>query len=443
MTSLHHDRRVDDGQEAALAAPAATPAPDRGTSRLPAGPVGTTGDQRVPTQRLGKASRRGTDPAVADAPAGTSGPGHPAAKGSAVRAVAAATSFAARARAAATTRAARAAAARTAPVGRDTATSVTARTAVAPAAAGEVVDRVRPTPFPRPRPAADGRQAVPSADVVVPEAGPASVDEALAHLQRDPAEVVPALDGGARYRVPALRRRPALYLAAGLVASLSLGALLDTDPSARADATTVTEAVSVAEQLGIDGEPEAAISDAESTRLLQELVVSRNQRDAESTAAADAQAAADVQAVMAAAAAFEAAAEAARPKAVAPVNGARLTSGFGPRWGSMHTGIDLAAPMRTPEYAVMDGIVLEAGPASGYGLVVSIQHDNGDVTVYGHMDEILVEPGELVRAGDTIALLGNRGQSTGPHLHFEVHKGGLDGTKVDPIPWLRERGVHI
>jgi murein DD-endopeptidase MepM/ murein hydrolase activator NlpD len=99
--------------------------------------------------------------------------------------------------------------------------------------------------------------------------------------------------------------------------------------------------------------------------------------------------------------------------------------------------------MRTPEMAVMDGVVLEAGPASGFGLAVYIQHENGDVTVYGHMDEILVEPGQYVEAGETIALLGNRGQSTAPHLHFEVHQGGEEGKRVDPIAWLRERGVSI
>ena len=88
--------------------------------------------------------------------------------------------------------------------------------------------------------------------------------------------------------------------------------------------------------------------------------------------------------------------------------------------------------MHTPEMAVMDGVVLEAGPASGFGLAVYIQHENGDVTVYGHMDEILVEAGQVVRAGDTIALLGNRGQSTGPHLHFEVHVGGLNGAEDRP-----------
>lgn len=134
--------------------------------------------------------------------------------------------------------------------------------------------------------------------------------------------------------------------------------------------------------------------------------------------------------------------EAARPKAVLPVKG-RLTSSYGARWGTTHYGLDIAAPMLTPEYAAADGVVLRAGSASGFGLAVYILHDNGDVTVYGHMEKILVQRGDYVAAGDTIALLGNRGQSTGPHLHFEVFQGGLDGRRVDPRKWLAERGVDI
>ena len=135
-------------------------------------------------------------------------------------------------------------------------------------------------------------------------------------------------------------------------------------------------------------------------------------------------------------------AEAARPDAVMPVNG-RITSAYGARWGTTHYGLDIAAPMLTAEYAAADGVVLRAGAASGFGLAVYLLHDNGDVTVYGHMERILVEAGQEVRAGDTIALLGSRGQSTGPHLHFEVFQGGLDGPRVDPLGWLRERGVAI
>ena len=130
------------------------------------------------------------------------------------------------------------------------------------------------------------------------------------------------------------------------------------------------------------------------------------------------------------------------PKTVLPTQGT-LSTCFCRRWGTMHWGIDLAAPMGTPEYAVMDGVVLKAGPATGFGQAVYIQHANGDVTIYGHMEKILVHDGQVVHAGDTIALEGSEGQSTGPHLHFEVHLGGINGQRVDPVAWLRARGVAI
>jgi murein DD-endopeptidase MepM/ murein hydrolase activator NlpD len=233
-------------------------------------------------------------------------------------------------------------------------------------------------------------------------------------------------------------RRPALCLGGLLVVALCAGLTAGEIDAAQARTATGSESVRVAEELGIRAEaaPIEEIPPEVATERLEDLAATRSERDAEQEQAAAAQAEADR--VVA-----EAAAEAARPDAVLPVQGARLTSGFGPRWGSVHAGIDLAAPMLTPEYAVMDGVVLEAGPASGFGNVVYIQHANGDVTVYGHMEEILVSAGQVVQAGGTIALLGNRGQSSGPHLHFEVHVGGLDGTAIDPVPWLRERGVDI
>ena len=127
---------------------------------------------------------------------------------------------------------------------------------------------------------------------------------------------------------------------------------------------------------------------------------------------------------------------------IAPTTG-RVTSCYGARWGTMHYGVDIAAPIGTPIYAPEPGVVLQAGPASGYGLAVYLQHENGDVTVYGHMDEILVSAGQVVRAGDTIALLGNRGQSTGPHLHYQIHGGGPSGRPIDPEQFLADRGVAI
>ncbi len=125
-----------------------------------------------------------------------------------------------------------------------------------------------------------------------------------------------------------------------------------------------------------------------------------------------------------------------------PVLG-RFTSCFCSRWGTMHWGIDIAAPMYTPEYAAGDGVVVGAGPASGFGQAVYIQHDNGDVTVYGHMAVIEVVTGQRVSAGQEIALLGSQGFSTGPHLHFEVHVGGMGGPRVDPVLWLAERGIYV
>lgn len=238
----------------------------------------------------------------------------------------------------------------------------------------------------------------------------------------------PAARHGARSRsrrpAPTAARRPALLLSAllaGGVAAAGLG--LHSAPAASAEATSVLEAQQRLQgsDEGLEVKPQASVTVAEAQARLQEVAASRAAR-----AEAEAQAR-----------------EAARPKFVLPVDGARLTSGYGSRWGTFHYGIDLAAPMRTPEYAAGDGVVLRAGAASGFGLAVYILHENGDVTVYGHMDSILVEPGQYVEAGETIALLGNRGQSTGPHLHFEVHEGGEDGQRINPVTWLAERGVRV
>ncbi|WP_280241185.1 peptidoglycan DD-metalloendopeptidase family protein [Nocardia abscessus] len=118
-----------------------------------------------------------------------------------------------------------------------------------------------------------------------------------------------------------------------------------------------------------------------------------------------------------------------------------FTSGFGARWGVQHLGIDIAGPIGTPIYAVADGTVIEAGPASGFGMWVRLLHDDGTVTIYGHIDTATVSQGQRVLAGDQIATIGNRGFSTGPHCHFEVWLNGVD--KVDPLPWLATRGISL
>ncbi|MGQ0837603.1 M23 family metallopeptidase [Actinokineospora sp.] len=132
--------------------------------------------------------------------------------------------------------------------------------------------------------------------------------------------------------------------------------------------------------------------------------------------------------------------EAARPKVAKPTVGT-LTSAFGARWGTTHYGLDIANRIGTPIVSVSDGVVVEAGSASGFGLWVRVQHSDGTVTVYGHVNDYVVREGQRVKAGQLIAHMGNRGQSTGPHLHFEVWDSS--GRKMNPMPWLNARGVRF
>jgi murein DD-endopeptidase MepM/ murein hydrolase activator NlpD len=115
-----------------------------------------------------------------------------------------------------------------------------------------------------------------------------------------------------------------------------------------------------------------------------------------------------------------------------------LTQRYGGPTG--HPGIDLAAPWGTPIYAASEGDVLYWGPAQGFGNWIVLQHPGGIQTVYGHMrrDELLIPPTAHVMAGQLIARVGSEGNSTGPHLHFEVH---VDSVRVDPIAFLNAHGV--
>ncbi|MDO5669666.1 MAG: M23 family metallopeptidase [Corynebacterium sp.] len=125
---------------------------------------------------------------------------------------------------------------------------------------------------------------------------------------------------------------------------------------------------------------------------------------------------------------------------VFPTSG-RFTSGYGARWGAMHQGIDIADPIGTPVLAVMDGNVISAGPAQGFGKWVRVQHDDGSISVYGHVHTIDVSLGQRVTAGDQIATIGNEGRSTGPHLHFEIRPDG--NNPVDPVTWFAQQGITV
>jgi murein DD-endopeptidase MepM/ murein hydrolase activator NlpD len=117
---------------------------------------------------------------------------------------------------------------------------------------------------------------------------------------------------------------------------------------------------------------------------------------------------------------------------IIPTNGS-FTSPFGSRWGRLHAGVDIAAPVGTPIRAADSGSVAIAGPTGGYGNYTCIQHGGNISTCYGHQSRIGVSTGQSVRQGQVIGAVGNTGNSTGPHLHFEVRVGG---SPVNPMGYL-------
>lgn len=117
-----------------------------------------------------------------------------------------------------------------------------------------------------------------------------------------------------------------------------------------------------------------------------------------------------------------------------PVRGIfRTTSGFGPRWGRIHQGLDFAGPHGTDIVATADGVVTHAGWLSGYGKLVKIQHAFGMETRYAHLTTIRVEKGQRVSRGQHIGDMGSTGRSTGTHLHYEIRRGD---TALDPKPFV-------
>lgn len=127
------------------------------------------------------------------------------------------------------------------------------------------------------------------------------------------------------------------------------------------------------------------------------------------------------------------------PTYIKPISGGRLSSGFGGRSAptkgasTYHKGVDWATPTGTAVMASCGGTVTKAGWGSGYGYVVYIQHEDGRETRYGHLSKVLVSVGQKVTQGQKIALSGNTGVSTGPHLHFEIR---INGSAVNPLNYL-------
>ncbi len=114
-----------------------------------------------------------------------------------------------------------------------------------------------------------------------------------------------------------------------------------------------------------------------------------------------------------------------KPAYMMPVEDYVFTSPFGPRWGRTHEGVDLAVPTGTVVAAAADGVVIQSGENGGYGISIYVDHGNGIVTRYGHLSQAYAQVGREVKQGETIGLSGNTGNSTGPHLHFEIRIGDV------------------
>lgn len=251
------------------------------------------------------------------------------------------------------------------------------------------------------------------AAVLEPEAVPAPRPTATAPAPRPTAAAAGPVRRRGRLPHPPGRRAPIWF------AALVAGALIAAVPTFLGGQPVTTSSASdyglgMGSDLSLTGGMDDAgvrrgISEAEAQARLGELAASRAARE---------------------------------PQTALPVQG-RMTTCFCQRWGTMHYGLDLAAPLGTPIYAATDGVVLRAGRAGGFGNAVYIQDADGNVHIYGHMRYYDVEEGQIVHAGDQIAKVGNEGFSTGPHLHYEIHRGGEGGRPIDPEQFLNDRGVAV
>ncbi|MEO7421293.1 MAG: M23 family metallopeptidase [Ornithinibacter sp.] len=191
----------------------------------------------------------------------------------------------------------------------------------------------------------------------------------------------------------------------------------------------------------IQGRAEAQVK---ATRDAQRAVLAAQAKATAAKKAAQAKAAAAKKAAQAKAAAAKQAADRAEREGkawVRPIKVWNITSSFGWRWGRIHQGIDLGAPMGTPTYAMSKGTVIGSFYSSGFGNKVEIQYWDGSISWYAHLSKRLVTEGQTVMPGQLVGLVGNTGHSFGPHLHFEMQKSAASNDPLPPEPWLRSKGL--
>ncbi|MEU5303011.1 M23 family metallopeptidase [Streptomyces noursei] len=233
----------------------------------------------------------------------------------------------------------------------------------------------------------------------------------------------------------------AALAASGVVASVASPALAATGEAAHHD-TGLQQAVVMGDELAVRIEAQA-----DAQQAAAEATVARAKAEAEALRLAEV---AKKKADEERAAKVRAAREAERKRLntfVAPVTGSYVSTAYKASsglWSSgSHTGIDFHAASGTSVHAVGSGTVVEAGWGGAYGNNIVIKMNDGTYTQYGHLSSIGVTVGQTVTPGQQIALSGNTGNTTGPHLHFEARTGPDYGSDIDPVAYLRAHGVTV
>ncbi|MGD3110320.1 M23 family metallopeptidase [Streptomyces sp. YGL11-2] len=233
----------------------------------------------------------------------------------------------------------------------------------------------------------------------------------------------------------------ATFAASGVVASMASPALAATGEAAHHD-TGLQQAVVVGDELAgrIEAQADAQQAAAEAAAAKAKAEAEAKRRAEEAKKKAEAERAAKERAAR----------EAERKRLntfVAPVDGSYVSTPYKASsglWSSgSHTGIDFHAAYGTSVHAVGSGTVVEAGWGGAYGNNIVIKMNDGTYTQYGHLSSIGVSVGQTVTPGQQIALSGNTGNTTGPHLHFEARTGPEYGSDIDPVAYLRSHGVSV
>ncbi|WP_406451410.1 M23 family metallopeptidase [Streptomyces sp. NBC_00876] len=239
-------------------------------------------------------------------------------------------------------------------------------------------------------------------------------------------------------RRPSASRVRGAVVAAGLGTSMVLGA----GAAFAAGTTGTTNAASLASATTADSVAQQAAAQGKAAKAAEHAAAKKAEVEKKAAKKAEAKKKAAKKA---------AAKKAAKRAWETPVDHYQLSASFGndgSRWAHKHSGQDFAVPIGTKVEAAHNGTIVKAGPNGGgdgpaYGNAIVIKHSNGTYSQYAHLSKIDVHIGEHVKKGEKIALSGNTGNSSGPHLHFEIRTTPNYGSAVNPVNYLHKEGVSV